>query len=43
MLHVSHPTGPVAKKIDKVKLFLEKIGKFQEKYPVKKWPLMKRC
>ena len=33
MLHVSHPTGPVAKKIDKVKLFLEKIiGKFQEKY-----------
>jgi len=32
MLHVSHPTGPVVKKIDKVKLFLEIIGKFQEKY-----------
>jgi len=47
MLHVSHPTGPVVKKIDKVKLFLEKIiGKFQENYtthPVEKWQLMKRC
>jgi len=31
MLHVCHPT--VVKKIDKVKLLLEKIvGKFQEKY-----------
>jgi len=33
MLHVSHSTGPVVKKIDKVRLFLDKIvAKFQAKY-----------
>ena len=33
MLHVSHSTGLVVKKIDKVQLFLDKIvAKFQAKY-----------
>ena len=33
MLHVSHSTGLVVKKIDKVQMFLDKnLGKFQAKY-----------